>query len=317
MSRISRRVFIGRLPNGVVMRKFSSVLLLVWLLVCCDRVVAESPTTQPAETLTVATVQMRSTRDLVDNLNRTTAFISTAAKRGARVVVFPECNITGYFDDAARAATQQQLQDAERFVALACQQNNVYAIVGMPWRENDKLFNSAIIISPQGQVIERYHKVQLAEEWPDPGDHLSMYHIDGVPCTTIICHDERYPELVRLPVLSGAQVVFYISHESGIRSENKIGPYRAQIQARAVENGVFVVQANAPANLDTTGSNGHSRIIAPDGNILQEASIFGEDILIEPLDIKQARRGNAIKSLRSDVTRDWWQEGMKLVRIIE
>jgi predicted amidohydrolase len=260
---------------------------------------------------------MRSTRDRADNIRRSIDFIEKCAAEGVRVVVFPECSVTGYFSDTAKATTAEQLVDAEKRIAAACKKHQVYAIIGMPWRERGKLFNSAVVITPQGKVLERYHKVQLAESWPDPGDHLSVFRIDGVMCTIIICHDERYPELVRLPVLVGAQVVIYISHESGINSESKIGPYRAQIQARAVENGVWVVHANAPANKDTTGSHGHSRIIAPDGNIIEEASIFKEDIVAATLDINRAGRGNAKKSLRSDVLRDWWEQGMKRVRVIE
>ncbi len=132
-----------------------------------------------------------------------------------------------------------------------------------------------------------------------------------------LSHDERYPELVRLPVLAGARVVFYISHESGLRQERKIEPYRAQIQARAVENTVFVVQANAPANVDASGSHGQSRIIAPDGNIIQEGSIFGEDVLIATLDLSQANRGNALKSVSRGPLGDWWKEGGRRVRVIE
>jgi predicted amidohydrolase len=270
-----------------------------------------------APELKVAAVQMRSTKNLEENIERSITFIERCSKDGVRVVVFPECSVTGYFDDTATGTTAEQLVDAEKRIAAACKKYIVYAIIGMPWREKGKLFNSAIVITPEGKTLERYHKVQLAEKWPDPGDHLSVFRIDGVMCTIIICHDERYPEMVRLPVLVGAQVVFYVSHESGIKRERKIGPYRAQIQARAVENGVWVVQANAPANDDATGSHGHSRIIAPDGNIIEEASIFGEDIVTATLDISRARRDNAKKSLRSDVLRDWWELGMKRVRVIE
>ena len=173
-----------------------------------------------------------------------------------------------------------------------------------------------MIIAPTGKVIERYHKIQLAERWPQAGDHLSVFKIEDVPCSVIICHDERYPELVRLPVLAGAKVVFYISHESGLRSEHKIGPYRAQIQARAVENTVYVVQANAPANADASGSHGQSRIIAPDGNILQEASIFDDELVTATLDLRKATRQNARNSLDRGPFRDWWLDGLKRVRII-
>ena len=275
---------------------------------------------EPAVNIKVAAVQMRSSRNLDENIKRTIEFIRRCAGKGARIVVFPECSVTGYFADTIKETTSEQLVEAEKRIAAASKKYDVYTIVGMPWRENGKLFNSAIMISPKGTVIERYHKVQLAEpveRWPDPGDHLSVYKMDGVMCTTMICHDERYPEIVRLPVIVGAQIVFYISHESDIKHESKVGPYRAQIQARAVENGVWVIQANAPANKDATGSHGHSRIIAPDGTILEEATIFGEDIIMATIDVSRATREYARKSLQSEVLRDWWQEGLKRVRVIE
>jgi predicted amidohydrolase len=267
--------------------------------------------------LKVAAIQLRSSRNLSDNLSRITNSIHDCARQGARVVVFPECALTGYFEDMVTNLSAVQITTAAEQVAEACRQIGVYGIVGTAWREGEKLFNSALIIAPTGKVIERYDKIQLAERWPQAGDHLSVFKVDGVPCSVIICHDERYPELVRLPVLAGAKVVFYVSHESGLRDEHKLNPYRAQIQARAVENDVYVVQANAPANPDTSGSHGQSRIIAPDGNILHEASIFGEDVLMATLDLRKATRDNARKSLERGPFRDWWQEGLRRVLLIE
>jgi predicted amidohydrolase len=267
--------------------------------------------------LKVAAVQMRSARTLAENVSRITNSIHECARQGARVVVFPECALSSYLEEVVTNLSAGQITDAEQQVAGACRQASVYAIVGSAWREGNQLFDSALILGPTGKVVERYHKIQLAERWPQPGDHLSVFKIDGVPCSVIICHDERYPELVRLPVLAGAKVVFYISHESGLHNEKKLNPYRAQIQARAVENTVFVVQANAPANSDASGSHGQSRIIAPDGNILHEASIFDEDVVEATLDLRQATRANARNSLERGPLRDWWQEGLRRVRVIE
>lgn len=273
-------------------------------------------TGKPA-TLKVAAVQMRSTRSLADNVAKTIAHFEQCAKDGVRVVLFPECSITGYFDEPyIKSLSGEQIEAALGQVAEACKQHKIYAIVGTPVRADGKLYNSAVVIDPRGQILERFHKIHLAERWPDGGDHLSVFRIDGVPCTIIVCHDERYPELVRLPVLAGARVVFYTSHESGVKSEHKIAPYRAQIQARAVENTVFVVQANAPANEDTTGSHGQSRIIAPDGNIQKEAGIFDEEVVTGTLDLSRATANMAQGSLKSGPLTDWWREGLKHVRII-
>ena len=280
---------------------------------------AENYSSPPEKnTLVVGVVQMRSSKNLDENVRRIREFLFELAAKDVRVAVFPECALSSYYKDVLINIDAGQLAKAEQFVAEACKEAGIYAIVGTPYYEGNKFYNSATIISPQGKVIERYHKVQLAgEPWFIGGDHLSVFNIDGIPCSVIICHDERYPELVRLPVLAGAKVIFYISHESGIREEEKISPYRAQIKARAVENMVYIVQSNAPANFDTSGSHGQSRIISPTGNILTEASIFREDILIKELDINKVSRSNALNSLKRGPLTDWWKEGIKYVRIIE
>jgi predicted amidohydrolase len=174
-----------------------------------------------------------------------------------------------------------------------------------------------VVIDPSRKVLERYDKVQLPESWPAPGDHVSVFKVDGVPCSIIICHDERYPELVRLPVLAGARILLYLSHESGIRAESKIKPYRAQIQARAVENTIYIIHANAPANPDASGSHGQSRLIAPDGNILLEASLFGEEVVAGTCDLSKSTVENAKRSLTRCPLTPWWREGVKQLRMLE
>jgi apolipoprotein N-acyltransferase len=102
----------------------------------------------PPQTLRVAAVQMRSTRNLDENVAATKRHIAECAKMGARVVVFPECSVSGYFDnDYMKALTRPQLESAERAVAEACREHQVYAIVGMPVRDGEKLYNSAIVIA--------------------------------------------------------------------------------------------------------------------------------------------------------------------------
>ena len=252
------------------------------------------------------------------NVRKIDDHLASCAKDGSRVAVFPECALTGYFeDDFMRAITAEQLEEALQRVAASCRKHDIYAIIGTPMRDGDRLYNSAVVITPQGEILARYHKIQLAESWPTAGDELLVFKIDGVPASIIICHDERYPELVRLPVLAGARLVFCVSHESGLDKESKIVPYRAQIQARAVENSVYVVQANAPANTDSTGSHGQSRLIAPDGNLIKEASMFGEEMISATLDIEKATGHLAQQSIDRGPLGDWWRAGVAKVRFIK
>ena len=292
---------------------------VIWMSLLVGADVPAAPRPAAPATFKVATVQLRSStdRDLVGNLASIREALVRCAQAGVRVAVFPECALTGYNEAAIQAASEQQLLAAEAAIAETCRQHKIAAIVGSPYRSGDRLFNSATVFQSDGTIIERYHKVQLAEGWPTPGDHLSVFPIDGVPCSIIICHDERYPELVRLPVLAGARVVFYLSHESGIKDERKIGPYRAQIQARAVENSIFIVHANAPANADLSGSHGQSRIIAPDGNLIgKEASMFDEETLIGELEMRRATAQNALNSIRRGPLTRWWEDGIAQVKIV-
>ena len=140
----------------------------------------------------------------------------------------------------------------------------------------------------------------------------------GVICCFIICHDVRYPELVRLPAAAGAQVGFFCRCESGVAHERKLSAYRAMPISRATENGIFVVMTNAPADADdlhrSGSSHGESKVIHPDGNVMVEAGMFSEEILIEDLALSAASRNIAQRAL-NDVTclSGWLKEGLKRV----
>merc|ERR1711879_182594 len=145
----------------------------------------------------------------------------------------------------------------------------------------------------------------------------------SLPLSVIICHDKRYPELVRLPVLRGARLVVYISHETWHddgpvpRTEAELGPYRAQVVARAVENGAFCLHANAcgsSAHVEA-GSHGRSRVISPRGVILAEGGIDTEELVSVTLSAEEQAEATALyarKSLLSNYAlSDWWEAALE------
>lgn len=265
----------------------------------------------PAE-LKVAAVQFRSSFQIEDNTARIVTALEKLAAQKVQVAVFPECALTGYHTGPTMEATPAQLHAAEKTVAQACRRNRIAAVVGSVFKSGPRAYNVALVFDEQGELVERYGKLQLAgEKWATPGNHMALFDLAGIPSTIIICHDERYPEFVRLPAIAGARLIYYISHESGMKAEHKLPGYRAQMMARAVENQMFAVSANAPGNPnDNSGSHGQSRIIRDDGNIVQEASIFGDEVLIATLDIKPGRLTRPLEG----VTGQWWAQGVELLR---
>jgi predicted amidohydrolase len=123
------------------------------------------------------------------------------------------------------AATAEELREAERRIGEACAAAGVAAVVGTPYRAAMAApgcggagagagagagslplpphcyYNSATAFDERGAVVGRQHKVQLVptDSWAAPGARLQVIWLRGVAVSIIICHDKRYPELVRLP----------------------------------------------------------------------------------------------------------------------
>lgn len=290
---------------------FSVVCIALGLVFCTGKMISAAPSSDSE--IRVAAVQFDPQETVAENTAVIVKYLEQCAKDSVRVVVFQECATTGYTNEAIERATEKELQDAEKRIAQACREYDVYAVVGTPHHDDGVLYNTAVVLDPDGKIVDRYAKMQLVggDRWAKPGETLVVFPIDGIPCSIIICHDERYPELVRLPVLVGARLVFYISSESDITVERKLEPYRAQITARADENDIYIVHANSPAML----SHGQSRIVGPDGNLIAEAEFFGNRVVTATLDMRRANGGTALNSLRANSLREWWEEGIRKVRV--
>ena len=267
---------------------------------------------EPIKKLKVAAVQFRSSHDIEDNARCMAERLDRLADQGVQVAVFPEYCLVPYDEDVVRGVPAAQVAVCEEKLRQACQSRKIAVIFGSVFKINEHIFNTAMVFDSHGELVERYGKLHLAgERWCTPGNHISYFELEGIPSTVMICHDERYPELARLPAIQGARILYYISHESGLDQETKLVPYRAQIQARAVENEMYVVNANAPAMPNNVKDcHGQSRIINHDGNILQEASMFGDETLVETLTIK-AQRSYVMDRPLKDLMGDWWRAGVE------
>ena len=282
---------------------------LFWLFVFAGTALS-APAQTPAVELKVAAVQFRSSFDMQDNTKRMIALLGQLSAEHVQVAVFPECALTGYSKDTDVAAPEASIAAAEEQLRSTCRDKKISAVFGSVYKVNGHAFDAAMVVNSRGELVERYGKIYLAgEKWAVPGNHISFFELEGIPSTVLICHDERFPELVRLPAAAGAQVVYYVSSESSLKEESKLLPYRAQMMARAVENSVYVVAANAPANNDLTGSHGQSRIIARDGNILQEATMFGDETLISVLKLAPGK-SDWQKAMLAGPLADWWRAGI-------
>lgn len=256
----------------------------------------------PPKRLRVAAVQMTFADSIGGNLHKIAHAASLAAAQDADAVLFPECATTGYAFDFG-TLRPADLRRALGEVAAMAARLHVNLLVGSPIFAGRRLHNALLVFDRTGRLAHAYAKCQLVDadrRWFTPGDGLSLFSVDGVPATAILCHERRYPELVRLPVMAGARVVFHPNAGMDTRavSRTKHGG-RDGIAVRAFENAVPYVFANSVGPQGGgRWSAGDSKIVAPDGTVRQLADNRGECVLVEDLDLAQATRKYAIDSLR-------------------
>ena len=268
------------------------------------------------QALQVSCVQMHWAKPLEFNLQRTLHYITAAAEDGSRVVLFPEANLTSYYFPYVVGLSPQVVQAALDRACEAAAEHNMWVIVGSIQKTPDRFLNLAHVIDPKGAIVHEYAKVNLAgrdeKKYCQAGDKLSLFAIDGVLCTLVICRDGRHPELYRIPAMAGAQVLFQPSCSSdeieavawkriSWRAQQPVGP-----QTR-----IFHCVANtvgqSPDGKQT--SSGWSYIREPSGLPLSEAGYYQEEMITAVLDLSRADRSYVLDSMRNPpFLSKYWQQ---------
>jgi predicted amidohydrolase len=272
--------------------------------------------------LQVSCVQLSWAKSLDRNLDRCLHFIGQAAAEGSRVVLFPEANLTGYYFPDLIKLSPKAVADALAKTRRAASQAGIWVIVGTIKKTRDRYLNLAHVISPDGAMVHEYAKIHPAgmdeRKHCRGGNKLSLFEIDGILCTLVICRDGRHPELYRIPAMAGAQVLFQPSCSSdeieAVIWKRVSG--RAQ-QPAGPTTRIFHCVANtvgqSPDGRQT--SSGQSFIREPSGMLLAEAGLYQEEMITAVLDLGRADRGYALDSLASPpFLRPYWEAMIRKAR---
>lgn len=180
--------------------------------------------------LTLATSALPVSADVRANARRVRAQIRSAADKGADVVHFPECCLSGYagVDLPSYAGYDWDLlRRCTESVQATAAKHGVHVVVGSAHRlsGDHKPHNSVYVIGPDGAIRDRYDKLFCAGPASadagdlahyTSGDHFVVFDIGEVTCGVLICHDYRYPELYRQSKRRGVQLMFHSYHAGNV-----------------------------------------------------------------------------------------------------
>jgi predicted amidohydrolase len=281
--------------------------------------VGPEPLHMKAKKLAVAVAQMKFRAAIDDNVCFIVETIGSCASAGVQAILFPECAVTGYNRDFAKVS-RSEVNAALQRIASHAGKSRCYVLVGSPTFTGHRTFNSLVVFDPRGQRIFCYSKIHLTSRDQrsfTAGNTLAFFRLAGVPCTAIICHERRYPELVRLPVMLGAQIVFHPNAGLDSRHVSKSKRRgRDGIAVRAFENDVYYAFANSVGSQGgRLWSAGDSKIVAPDSRVLALANNRDETVVQAELDLSLAGRKYAREALRYPAfLREHWKEMMTACR---
>ena len=232
------------------------------------------------------------------NLRSILAKLREAAAGGARLVVFPECALTGYAfesrDEASRHAEPIPGPSTRR-VAEACEDLGAFAVLGLIERDGDRLFNVATLVGPGG-VVGTYRKLHLPflglDRFVDPGDRpLAVLDAGGVRVGMHICYDGTFPETGRVLTLLGADILVLPTNWP-IQSLTTAEHLPA---CRAIENVVYMMAVDRVGEERGFRFAGTSSIADPTGRIVARAGIEDEAILYADVDPAISRQKRLIR----------------------
>jgi len=270
-------------------------------------------------TTTLGLLQHACTANLAQNLKKTLALTTQAAKSGAKIICTQELFRSQYFcqsEDHANFKLAESIPgpSTAAFQAIA-KKYKVVIIASLFERRASGLYhNTAVIIDADGSLLGIYRKMHIPDDplfyekfYFTPGDTgfrawQTRYGRIGV----LICWDQWYPEAARLTSLQGAEILFYPTaigwhpKEKVEYGVNQHGAWETIQRSHAVANGCYVAAVNrigleTPVGGDGLEFWGQSFVAGTSGQMLAKASVDQEEVLLTEIDLGKV-----------DVTRTHW-----------
>lgn len=248
---------------------------------------------------------------VIDNLSQ------QAAAEGAQAIAFHECSVTGY-TFARHLSREEMLALAEpapdgpsvqALIAIA-KRNNIAVLAGLFEKdENDNIFKAYVCVDQNGFVAKHRKLHPFINSHILPGNAYTVFNLCGWTCGILICYDNNVIENVRATALLGADIIFmphvtmctpstrpgagFVDSNLWKRREEDPTSLRLEfdgakgrqwlmkwLPARAFDNAVYAVFANAIGMDDDQLKNGCSMILDPFGDVIAECRKLGDDIAV-------------------------------------
>lgn len=220
------------------------------------------------------------------------------------LLVLPELCTSGYFltqEELCSLAEPVPNGDTTQYFLDMARKYDAYFVAGLPEIEGEQIYNTAILVGPEGYIGKhrKVHCTAFEHRLFTPGHAVEVFTLPEITLGIAICYDTWFPELTRVLMKKGAQLICHPANFGGPKSLKVI-------EVRAIENMVYTITANriGEERLDDEIATfcGGSKIVDYRGTILQEIQNDEEVLLFADIDPEKTRHK------ADEITKDLYRE---------
>ena len=241
----------------------------------------------------IAIAQMRMLDDMSQNHEHALKLVREAADGGARLVCFPEIQLTPFFPQYAGRDAGRYAIDMDsayiRDLASICRKAGIFAVPNYYIQENGRYYDMSLLIDDRGEIIGRQKMVHIAqcEQFYERDYYTASeegFQVFKTPMGRIgivVCFDRHYPESIRTEALRGADLIIVPT------ANTKAEPaelFRWEIKIQAFHNSVNIAMCNRTGIEGDMAFSGDSIVADYDGNTLALAGDH-EELLFTDVDM--------------------------------
>ncbi len=259
--------------------------------------------------------------DWRDSIPAACGMIEAAARQQADIVCFSELFMTPFFPNRLTHDFDRYFvelpEPALQPVFQAAADHKIGLLFPFGEKSGRHYYNSCLVVDRNGKHLGLYRKTHIPAILPSelaggtgsyekfyfsPGTAFPVFHLCGTKVGVQICYDRKYPEGSRLLALQGAEIIFMpicaaTYGETALRGNT----WDVPLQARAYENGVFVVAVNRAGDEHGRKHIGRSMIVDPVGaDMIAIASNDKPELLVATVDLDHVAK--------AQTSLPWWRD---------
>ena len=228
-----------------------------------------------------------------DKCEQFATLIAKAAEQKADLIVLPE-TLTYFNAGRTMAECAETIPGASTdYFGTLAKQHDLYIVAGLVERFDHRVFNVAVLIGPDGNVVGKYRKMALPRTEIDagvePGDDYPVFDTRFGKVGMMVCYDGFYPEVARELSNRGAEVIAFPVW----------GCNPLLAAARACENHVYVVSSTYS---DIKSNWMITAVYGRDGRVLAKAKDWG-DLVISEVDLGQPSLWHSLGDFHAEILR--------------